>query len=267
MTDDVMKPRSSDFVQSLERGLAVIRAFDEEHSELTLSDVARATDLTRAAARRFLHTLVDLGYVRTDGRLFALRPRVLELGYSYLSSMSLPEVAQPHLEALSARIHESCSVAVLDGDDIVYVARVVTRRIMTVAINVGTRFPAYATSMGRVLLAGQPDDWLDDLPRGHAARADHPEDDHRPPRAAPGARAHPAAGVRRRRPGARDRAAVAGRPAPGSDGRVMAAMNVSLHVSRGSADAARREFLPQMLECAGAIETDVGMRARGTQKG
>ena len=145
--------RAPHFVQSLERGLAVIRAFDEHNPELTLSDVARATGLTRAAARRFLLTLADLGYVRTDGRWFSLSPRILELGYAYLSSLSLTEVAEPHLERLVAEVHESSSVSVLDGEDIVYVARVPTSRIMTVSINVGTRFPAYATSMGRVLLA------------------------------------------------------------------------------------------------------------------
>src|SRR3954463_15287934 len=149
-----MNERESYFVQSLERGLAVIRAFDAEHPELTLSDVARETGLTRAAARRFLLTLCDLGYVRSDGRQFSLTPRVLELGYAFLSSLSLTEVAEPHLERLVAEIHESSSVSVLDGDDIVYVARVPTSRIMRVSINVGTRFPAYATSMGRVLLAG-----------------------------------------------------------------------------------------------------------------
>jgi IclR family pca regulon transcriptional regulator len=148
--------RPTAFVQSLERGLAVIRAFDGDHPRLTLSDVARQTGLTRAAARRFLHTLVELGYVRSDGRLFSLRPRVLDLGYAYLSGLSLPEVAQPHMEQLVAQIGESCSISVLDGEDVVYVARVSTKRIMTVAISVGTRFPAYATSMGRVLLAAQP---------------------------------------------------------------------------------------------------------------
>src|SRR5689334_7022899 len=148
--------REPHHVQSLRRGLTVIRAFDANHSELTLSEVARICDLTRAAARRFLLTLTDLGYVRTDGRLFSLTPRVLELGYAFLSSLSLPDVAEPHLEQLSAEVHESSSVSVLDGDDVVYVARVPTRRIMTVAINVGTRFPAYATSMGRVLIAHLP---------------------------------------------------------------------------------------------------------------
>ena len=151
----------SHFVQSLQRGLEVIRAFDADAPELTLSDVARRTGLSRAAARRFLLTLAELGYVRSDGRHFSLSPRVLELGYAYLSSLSLPEVAEPHLEALVAEVRESSSMSVLDGDDIVYVARVPVSRIMTVSINVGTRFPAYATSMGRVLLSGLADEALD----------------------------------------------------------------------------------------------------------
>jgi IclR family pca regulon transcriptional regulator len=143
----------TEHVRSLARGLAVIRAFDAEHPEQTLSDVARRAGLPRAAARRFLLTLAELGYVRTDGRLFALTPRVLELGVAYLSSLSLPEIAAPHLEALVREVQASASVSVLDGDDVVYVARVSTSRIMTVAITIGTRFPAYATSMGRVMLA------------------------------------------------------------------------------------------------------------------
>ncbi|TFB55162.1 IclR family transcriptional regulator domain-containing protein [Cryobacterium tagatosivorans] len=147
--------RTSDqFVQSLARGLAVIRAFDADHTHMTLTEVAKRTDLTRATTRRFLMTLEELGYVRSDGRNFSLTPLVLQLGYAYLSGLSLSQVAQPHLQDLSTRLSESTSAAVLDGADIVYVARVSARRIMTVGINVGTRFPAYATSMGRVLLAG-----------------------------------------------------------------------------------------------------------------
>lgn len=152
-----------DIVQAFVRGLAVIRAFDAENPELTLSEVARRADVTRAAAGRFLRTLQTLGYVRNDGRSFALTPRVLELGYSYLSSLSLPEVAQPHLEALSRSVGESASAAVLDGADVVYVARVPVRRIMSVGITVGTRFPATATSMGRVLLAAASDRTRDEV--------------------------------------------------------------------------------------------------------
>lgn len=150
----VSSPDSSDFVQSLARGLTVIRAFDAQHPQLSLSEVAKRTELTRAAARRFLLTLESLGYVRSDARAFSLTPRVLELGFSYLSALSLPEIVQPHLEVLSREVDESVSAAVLDGTDIVYIARVPTRRIMSVRITIGTRFPAYATSMGRVLWAG-----------------------------------------------------------------------------------------------------------------
>lgn len=249
--------RSSDHVQSLARGLAVIRAFDERHPDMTLSDVARSTGLTRAAARRFLHTLVALGYVRTDGRRFALRPRVLELGYAYLSSAGLPEIAQPHMEALSAKLHESCSLSVLDGFDIVYVARVPTHRIMTVAINVGTRFPAYATSMGRVLLAHRPAEWLQDylakaelLPLTPKTVTD------------PAALDKLLARIRETgycivdqelEVGLRSIAA----PVTGADGAVVAALNMSAHVSRGSVEQARRELLPDLRECARAISADV----------
>src|SRR5690606_18541013 len=164
MSTSLDSPRdpSGQYVQSLARGLSVIRAFDDDHPEMTLSDIARRTGLTRATSRRFLLTLSELGYVKTDGRMFSLTARVLELGFSYLSALSMPEIAQPHLEHLSNTIHESTSASVLDGADIVYVARVPTRRIMTVRINIGTRFPAYATSMGRVLLASLPPEELDE---------------------------------------------------------------------------------------------------------
>lgn len=152
--------RNADFVASLERGLSVIRAFDADHPSLSLSDVARSTGLSRASARRFLHTLVDLEYVRSDGRLFSLRPQILELGYAYLSSVTLPEVAQPHLQALSDEVHESSSVCVLEPPDVIYIARASVRRIVRISINVGTRYPAFATSMGRVLLADKPDEWI-----------------------------------------------------------------------------------------------------------
>lgn len=147
----------SEFVQSLARGLSVITAFDAEHSSMTLTEVAERTGFSRATARRFLLTLEQLGYVRVTGKDFALTPRVLELGYSYLSSQGLADVIAPHLNELSAEVHESASAAVLDGNDIVYIARSAARKIMQVNITIGTRFPAYATSMGRALLAGLPE--------------------------------------------------------------------------------------------------------------
>ncbi len=145
------------YVQSLARGLAVISAFGAERPEMTLSEVAAVTGLSRATARRFLLTLTELGYVRSDERNFALTPKVLELGYSYLAGLTLPEIAQPHLESLSQSLGESSSASVLSDGEIVYIARVPSRRIMAVTITIGTRFPAAATSMGRVLLAALPE--------------------------------------------------------------------------------------------------------------
>lgn len=250
--------RGPDFVQSLERGLAVIRAFDIDHQELTLSEVARSTGLTRAAARRFLHTLVELGYVRTDGRLFALRPRVLELGYSYLSGLSLPEVALPHMKQLVEQVHESCSLSVLDDDEVVYVARVPTRRIMTVSISVGTRFPAYATSMGRVLLAHADARWLDGYLRGVELQplTRYTETDPEGLRAL-------LERVREQgfclvdqelEEGLRSIAV----PVRDSSGAVVAAMNISAHISRGSADSIRESLLPPLRATARAVTDDLG---------
>lgn len=151
-------------VRALERGLAVIQAFDAEHPALTLSDAAKQTGLPRAVVRRFLYTLEDLGYVRTDGKTFSLRPKVLRLGYAYLASFGLPEIARMHLEDLVERIGQSAALAVLDGTEVVYVAQVRGSRLSAVSMRVGERFPAHATATGQVLLAGQPKDALDDHP-------------------------------------------------------------------------------------------------------
>jgi IclR family transcriptional regulator, pca regulon regulatory protein len=253
--------RATYFVQSLERGLSVIRAFGEDRPELTLSEVAAETDLTRAAARRFLLTLCDLGYVRADGRRFALTPRVLELGYAYLSSLSLPEIAEPHLERLAAEVRESSSVSVLDGDDIVYVARVPTSRIMRVAINVGTRFPAYATSMGRVQLAALPEAELDaylDRVELRPLTANTLTDPAKVRAELDRIRGQGWALVDQElEEGLRSIAA----PIRDRTGRVVAAVNVSAHASRASKDAVRRVLLPPLLATAERIETD--LRAAG----
>jgi IclR family transcriptional regulator, pca regulon regulatory protein len=249
--------RDAHFVQSLERGLAVIRAFDAQRPELTLSEVARHCDLTRAAARRFLLTLADLGYVRTDGRLFRLTPRVRELGYAYLSSRSLPEVAAPHLERLVEEVHESSSMSVLDGDDIIYVARVPMARIMTVAINVGTRFPAYATSMGRVLLAALPEKVLEEyLGRVTlhrlAARTTTSVDALRAELSR--VRGQGYAIVDQELEGGL-RAVAA--PVRDKTGTTVAAINVSSHASRTSMDKIRRELVPKLRAAAARIEADL----------
>jgi IclR family transcriptional regulator, pca regulon regulatory protein len=244
-------------VRSLERGLAVVRALSAPGSGLTLAEVARETGLTRAAARRFLLTLADLGYVRATDRRFALTPRVLELGYSYLSSLTLPELAQPHLRELVERVRESSSVSVLDGTDVVYVAREATQRIMTVAVAVGTRFPAYATSMGRVLLAGLPEPELDELLERAELRPLTPGT-----LTDRGALRSEIARVRRQgwaivdqelEDGLRSVAA----PITGAGGEVVAAVNVSAHASRRTLEAIRRELLPPLRETAAAIERDL----------
>lgn len=142
------------YVQSFARGLAVLRSFGAEAPAQTLSDVAERTALPRAGARRILLTLLQLGYVEMDGRLFRLTPKVLDLGYAYLSSQPLWTQAQPLLATLAADLRQSCSAAVLDADEIVYVARLSTHRTMSINLGVGSRLPAYCTSMGRVLLAG-----------------------------------------------------------------------------------------------------------------
>ncbi len=142
-----------DFIEALARGLEVITAFAPGREAMALSDVAAATGLARPTARRILLTLVELGYVRADGSRYTLTPRVLELGTAYVGSQGLWQVARPHLEQLSARTGESCSIAQLDGSDIVYVARVAVPKIVGLSVQIGTRFPALQTSLGKVLLA------------------------------------------------------------------------------------------------------------------
>jgi IclR family transcriptional regulator, pca regulon regulatory protein len=254
--------RDSGFVQSLQRGLAVIRAFDAEQPSLTLSEVARATGLPRAAARRFLLTLVELGYMRVDDRRFRLTPRVLELGHAYLSSLTLPDVALPHLRDFVAEVRESSSLAVLDGHHIVYVARVPANRIMSVSISVGTRFPAFATSLGRVLLADQGDEWLDT----YLAEADLTPLTARTVTNAGALRAE-LERVRKQgwamvdqelEEGVRSLAA----PIHGANGRVAAAINVSVHASRWTLEAVRAQLLPRLLVTARAIDGEARAAAR-----
>ena len=148
------------YVQSFARGLEVIRSFSAKAPRQTLTEVAGRAGLSRAGARRILLTLEALGYVRSDGKLFSLSPRILDLGFSYLSSMPIWNLAEPVMEALVAQVHESSSAAVLDGTDIVYVLRVPTRKIMSISLGVGSRLPAYCTSMGRMLLSALAQDDL-----------------------------------------------------------------------------------------------------------
>jgi IclR family transcriptional regulator, pca regulon regulatory protein len=249
------------FVQSLERGLLVIRALSGSEPR-SVSDVARATDLSRATARRFLLTLRELGYVQESGGRFALTPRVLELGYAYLSSLTLPEVAQSHLERLVEQVHESSSVSVLDGSDVVYVVRVPAHRIMSVAISVGTRFPAFATSMGRVLLAGLGNETLQGvLDRTQLEALTRSTITTR------GQLEQELVRVRRKgwalvdqelEPGLRSIAA----PIRDARGAVAAAVNLSVPAATTTVADMKRRLLPPLLDTAASIERDLAeMRA------
>jgi IclR family transcriptional regulator, pca regulon regulatory protein len=250
------------FVQSLDRGLVVIRALNLP-SPQSVSDVARTTNLSRATARRFLLTLQHLGYVReADGR-FSLTPKVLDLGYAYLSSLTLADIAQPHLESLVEDVHESSSVSILDFPDIVYVARVPTHRIMTVAISVGTRFPAFATSMGRVLLAGLDDDAL-------ASAARHIEFSSLTAKTITTRKVLEQELLRIRRQGwalvdqelEQGLRSIAA-PIRDADGTVAAALNLSVSASTMSARDMKRDLLPALLETASSIERDIAAGRAG----
>lgn len=251
---------SADYVQSLARGLQVLRAFDRDLSTPSLSQVAERTGLSRAVARRLLLTLQHLGYVGSRGRSFFLTPRVLELGYSYLSSLDLTELAQQSLEQLSHRVDESCSMAVLDGHDIVYVLRVPVRRVMSVALGVGARLPAFATSMGRVILAALAADELAAWMRGQTFRAYTPQTLHT-------ASALKAELTRVRKQGY----ALASRelehglcsiavPIHAADGSVVAALNVGMPYSDDASRRAVKEILPALRETQAAVEQAI---ARG----
>ena len=239
-----------DFMTSLQRGLQVIRAFSEHRHHLTISQVAQSTGLSRAAARRCLYTLNQLGYVGEDDKRYFLRPLVLTLGHSYLSSTPLATLAQPYLDQVSEKLGESCSVAVLDGDDIVYICRSAETRIISINLLVGTRLPAYCTSMGHVLLAQLPGDALDaylDRVRLVARTA-------RTTTTATKLRKLLKA-VRESDHALLDQELEAGlrsiaMPVRGAQGTVVAAMNVSTHATRVSLDEMLQRFLPVLTQGA-----------------
>lgn len=255
--------RPREFVQGLERGLAVIRSFSAESPSLTIAQVAERTDLTRAAARRYLMTLEALGYVLQDGDRFSLTPRLLDLGFTYLSTLDVTSVVHPFMEKVTADLHESCSVSVLDDHDIVYIARRAAKRIMSINLAVGSRLPAHATSMGKVLLAYLPADELEhyfasverepltantivaertlrkvlsEVREDGWALADEESE----------------LGVRS--------AAV---PLVGRGGDVHAAINVSAHAARVSLEQLQADYLPVLLEAARGISKALGARGGG----
>jgi IclR family transcriptional regulator, pca regulon regulatory protein len=262
------RDNSPDFIEAIARGLDVIRAFGPGQPVMSLAAVAEASDLPRPTARRILLTLEQLGYVRQSGAGqrgqavggYELTPRVLDLGMSYVLSRGLWEIARPHMEALVARTRNSSSIAQLDGSDIVYVARVAVPKIVTLAVTIGTRFPAMPTSLGKVLLAALP---LADAERILA----EPSRSGITPRLQPDAseRASALREVRARgwaltdeelAPGIRSVAV----PLRDGEGRVIAALNVNTHAAETPLTVLTGEYLPLLLQTAGAISADWAVR-------
>ncbi|QXJ22387.1 helix-turn-helix domain-containing protein [Actinomadura graeca] len=253
-----MSRQDPDVIDSVEKAFRVLEAFSAEHPSLTVSEAAELTGLSRATARRILLTCVRLGYAEPDDRRFRLLPRVLRLGYGYLASLPMWERAQPHMRRLADEVRESCSAATLDGEEIVYVARAPAKRSMSIVLNVGSRLPAYPTSMGRVLLAALPEDGL----RGYlgAVRLEpltsHTITD-------PGALAEELGKVREqgfalvdgeREEGVRSAAA----PVRDGSGAVIAAINVAANAGRVTVAELREEQVPLLVRTAEAISRDIG---------
>ncbi|MGY1824472.1 IclR family transcriptional regulator domain-containing protein [Geodermatophilus sp. SYSU D00079] len=245
-----------DFVEALARGLDVIAAFGAERPAMSLTEVAAAAGLARPTARRLLLTLEELGLVRSTGGVFHLTPRVLGLGTAYVSALGLWDIARPHLEALVAQTGESSSMAQLDGSDIVYVARVAVPRIITLRVEIGTRFPAVRTSQGKVLLAALSPDELD-ATLAEPSRAGLPP----APQPDPAQLRDELVKVRARgwaladeelAPGIRSVAV----PVRDGSGTVRAAMNVTVHAAETSTERLVHEHLPRLLHAAGEVSAE-----------
>lgn len=247
-------PRPGDgYVQSFARGLEVIRSFSASAPSQTLSEVAAHTGLTRAGARRILLTLQALGYVETDGRQFRLTPRILDLGFAYLSSMPIWDLAEPVMEALVDRVHESCSAAVLDGQDIVYVLRVHTHKIMTTNLGVGSRLPAFWTSLGRVLLAGLPDEALRERLRHLPRQAYTPHTMLGDDGLMDAIRTARSQGWCLVNQELEEGLISIAAPLKNRAGQVTAALNISGQANRSSAEVMQAQLLPALLQASQAI--------------
>ncbi len=244
------------FMTSLARGLAVIHAFQERKRQLTIAQISHRTEIPRAAVRRCLHTLIKLGYATTDGRTYSLLPKVLTLGHAYLSSTPLAVTAQPILDRLSDQLHEACSMATLEGDEVLYVARSATpQRLISVDLSVGSRLPAYCTSMGRILLAALDDAALDDYLEHADLQIKTSRTLHTPK-----ALREEIAEIRRRGWVIVDQELEIGLrslavPLKDSAGQVLAALNVGTHASRVSRQELETRFLPVLLEASRELST------------
>jgi IclR family pca regulon transcriptional regulator len=248
--DEERAQSDPNFMTSLARGLAVLQAFSDQRRSLTMAQISHKTGIPRASVRRCLHTLMELGYASVDGNQFALKPKVLTLGYSYLSSTPLTVSAHPYLNQVSRTLNESCSLAVLQDDEVLYVGRSATSRIMSVSLTTGSRLPAYCTSLGRVLLAHLPADQLDAYL------------EHMPLKAMTDRTVVSQARLREilievRQQGyamIEEELEVGLRsiavPVRGASGSVIAALNVGAHAARVSSRKMKEEFLPVLLKGA-----------------
>ena len=238
--------RDKETIAGFAKGLRVIEAFDATSPRLSISEVSARTGLQRATARRCLLTLAAGGYAEFDGKYFRLTPRLLRLGHAYLASTPLPRLVQPYLEQLSQETDESCSASILEGTDIVYVARASHRRVMSIGLNVGSRLPAYCSSMGRVLLAALPERQLSGLIEAT------PLVQHTPRTLTdPAALLVEIATVRRDGFAVIDQELEIGLrsiavPLHDASGRVVAAINVGAQAERVAIETMRSSFLPRM---------------------
>jgi len=239
--------RDTDVMAGFAKGLGVIECFDASRPKLSIADVARLTGLERAVARRCLITLTRLGYAAFDGKFFTLTPRLLRLGYAYLASTPLPTVVQPFLTRLSEETGESCSASVLDGTEIIYVARAAQRRVLSINLGIGSRLPAYCASMGRVLLAALPDDRMTAILEASDRRKLT-----RHTKVEPADLRREINAVRTKGFALVDEELELGLrsiavPIKDWRGTVVAAMNIGVHAARVSAAQLMRDFLPKLL--------------------
>jgi IclR family transcriptional regulator, pca regulon regulatory protein len=254
-------PRNADqFVQSFAKGLSVIRAFGPQTRTLTLSQVSAQTGLSRAAARRILLTLQTLQYVRPEGRNFSLTPKILDLGYSYLSTTPLWNVAEPIMEDVVNVLHESCSASVLDGTEIVYILRVPTKKIMTINLSIGSRLPAFCTSMGRVLLGELSDEALAAVLNKSKLKSYASRTETNPMRLKKIIREDHQQGWSLVDQELEEGLVSLSVPLRDRNGKVLAAMNVSGQAARTPPKEMIKRFLPVLQKAAEQINTTLRMR-------
>lgn len=243
-------PSDPNFMTSLARGLTVLRAFSDQRRSLTIAQISHKTGIPRASVRRCLHTLIQLGYAEADGNNFSLKPKVLTLGYSYLSSTPLTVKAHPYLNQISRALNESCSLAVIEDDEVLYVGRSAASRIMSVSLTTGSRLPAYCTSLGRAVLAHLPQDALDEYFERVTLKAYTERTVVSPARLreilAEVREAGYALVEEELEIGLRSIAV----PVRGASGTVLAALNVGAQATRVSSRRMKEEFLPVLLQGA-----------------